>query len=91
LSLPLGVAGHPLNEREIIVTRSKGGDGLYSKWESTFKIMKLDMLNWEFEFESRFQFTGGTGKYSDLKGSGTCRGKRTPIEDPAKCEGEWEY
>jgi hypothetical protein len=49
------------------------------------------MLNWELEFESRFQFTGGTGKYSALKGSGTCRGKRTPIEDPAKCEGEWEY
>ena len=91
LSRPLGVAGHPLNESGIIITRSKDGDCLYSKWDPTFKITKLDMFNWELEFESRFQFIGGTGKYSDLKESGTCRGERTPIEDPAKCEGEWEY
>ena len=85
------VAGHPLNERGIIITLSKDGDFLYSKWESTFKITNRDMLNWEFESESRFQFIGGTGKYSDIQGTGTCRGKRTPREDSAKCEGEWEF
>jgi hypothetical protein len=84
------VAGHPLNERGINITRTKDGDCFYSKWESTLKITKFEMLNWEFESESNFQFIGGTGKYSDIKGSGTCRGKRTPREDSSKCEGEWE-
>ena len=84
-------AGHPLTERGITIARSKDGDCLYFKWESTFKITKFDMLNWEFESKSQVQFIGGTGKYSDLRGSGNCRGKRTPKEDSAKCEGEWEY
>jgi len=85
------VAGHPLNERGIIITRTKDGDCIYAKWESIFKRTKIDMLSVEFESESRVQFIGGTGKFSDIKGSGTCRGKRTPKEDTAKCEGEWEY
>ena len=83
------VAGHPLSERGISITRTKDGDCFYSKWESTLKITNFDMLNWEFESESRFQIIGGTGKYSDIKGSGICRGKRTPREDNSKCEGEW--
>jgi hypothetical protein len=85
------IAGHPLYERGIRITRAKDGDCLYSKWESTFKITKFDMINWEFESESKFQFIGGTGKYNDIKGGGTCRGKRTPREENSKCEGEWEY
>lgn len=85
------VAGHPLNERAIIITRSKDGDCIYAKWESIFKRTKVDMLSVEFESESSFRFIGGTGKFSDIKGSGTCRGKRTPKEDTSKCEGESEY
>ena len=84
------VAGHPMNERGISITRTKDGDCLYTKWESILKITKMDMLNWEFGSELRFEVIGGTGKYSDMKGIGTCRGKRTPREDTSKCEGEWE-
>ncbi|MBP1717448.1 MAG: hypothetical protein H6Q43_886 [Deltaproteobacteria bacterium] len=83
--------GYPPNERGITITRTKEGHCLYSKWESTIKGQKWERANWEAESEIRFQFIGGTGKYSDLRGSGTCRGKRTPKEDRAKCEGEWEY
>jgi len=85
------VAGHPLNERGIIITRSKDGDCIYAKWESIFKRTKVDMLSVEFDSESSFQYIGGTGKFSDIKGNGTCRGKRTPREDTSKCEGEWQY
>ena len=63
------VAGHPLNESAIIITRSKDGDCIYAKWESIFKRTKVDMLSVEFESESSFQFIGGTGKFSDIKGS----------------------
>jgi hypothetical protein len=85
------VVGHPLNERGITVTRTKNGEYLYSKWESTMKLKWQDMANWEGDSEIRFQFLGGTGKYSDLRGGGTCIGKRTPKEDAARCEGELEY
>jgi hypothetical protein len=83
--------GYGTNERGITITRSKDGDCFYSKWESTLRVIKRDIVNWESESESRFQFIGGTGKYSEIKGGGACKGKRTPKEDTAKCEGEWEF
>jgi len=82
---------YTLIERGITVTRSKDGDRFYTRWESILKTSKPDTVNWELESESSFQFIGGNGKYVDIKGGGTCRGKRTPKEDLAKCEGEWEY
>ena len=85
------VIGHPLNERGITVTRTKDGEYLYTKWESTMKLKWRDMANWEGDSEMRFQFIGGTGKNSALRGGGTCIGKRTPKEDTAKCEGELEF
>ena len=83
--------GYGSIERGITITRGKNGDCFYTAWESTFRITKRDLVNWETESESKFQFIGGTGKYNEIKGRGTCRGKRTPKEDTAKCEGEWEY
>jgi hypothetical protein len=82
---------YTLIERGITVTRNKDGDRFYTRWESILKTSKPDNVNWELESESSFQFIGGNGKYVDIKGGGTCRGKRTPKEDTAKCEGEWEY
>jgi len=83
--------GYGSSERGITITRSKDGDCFYTKWESAFRVIKRDIGNVEYESESKFQFIGGTGKYNEIKGGGTCRGKRTPKEDSAKCEGEWEY
>lgn len=82
---------YALIERGITVTQTKDGDRFYTRWESILKTSKPDTVNWELESESSFQFIGGNGKYVDIKGGGTCRGKRTPKEDLAKCEGEWEY
>ena len=83
--------GHGVNEKGITITRSKNGDCFYTTWESAFRVIKRDLVNWESESESKFQFIGGTGKYNQIKGGGTCKGKRTPKEDSAKCEGEWEF
>jgi hypothetical protein len=82
---------YTLIERGITVTQTKDGDRFYTRWESILKTSKPDTVNWELESETSFQFIGGNGKYVDIKGGGTCRGKRTPKEDISKCEGEWEY
>lgn len=91
LSDQLNGLQYTLTENGLTVTRSKDGDYFYSRWESILKTTKQDLANWELDSESSFQFIGGTGKYVGIKGGGTCRGKRTPKEDLAKCEGEWEY
>ena len=82
---------YTLIERGITVTQTKDGDRFYTRWESILKTSKPDTVNWELESELSFQFIGGNGKYVDIKGGGACQGKRTPKEDTAKCEGEWEY
>ena len=83
--------GKSMTERAITITRTKGGDCFYSNRDSAFRYVKTDVLFKEYESESTFQFIGGTGKYEDIKGGGTCRGKVTAKEVTLKCEGEWEY
>jgi hypothetical protein len=83
--------GKSVNERAITITRTKDGDCFYTNRDVAFKVIKRDIAGREYESESTFQFTGGTGKYEDIKGGGTCRGKVTAKEVSSKCEGEWEY
>ena len=73
------------------ITRSKDGDCTYAKWEATWAVTVADFVNWEVGGESKFQIIGGTGKYLDAKGNGTCQFKTTPTSETMKCEGEWEY
>jgi hypothetical protein len=83
--------GHAGTERGFTVTRSKDGDYFYSRYEATFKVDKTKWPKSEIESSSKHQFIGGTGKYSEMKGSYSCQGKKTAKEDTAKCEGEWEF
>jgi hypothetical protein len=73
------------------VTRTKGGDCYYTRWEATWRLTVADFYNWVSESESKFQIFGGTGKYLNAKGSGICRSKATAQGETAKCEGEWEF
>jgi hypothetical protein len=77
--------------RGYTITKSKAGDCFYSKWESTWSVVTLAHADWETNEEVRFQIIGGTGKYSNAKGNGSCQSKGTPKGVNAKCEGEWEY
>ncbi len=73
------------------VTRSKGEDCFYAKYQLTMTVTELKGLHWddETETESKIEIFGGTGKYLDVKGSGIC--KSTGSGTITKCEGEWEY
>jgi len=56
----------------------KNGDTVYVKFEGTHKTMVKDGGAWETPFEGKFEFVGGTGKYKNIKGSSTYKGKATP-------------
>ena len=77
--------------RGYTITKSKDGDCFYSKWESTWGVINLEHANWETNEEVKFQIIGGTGKYTNAKGSGSCQSKGNPKGVNAKCEGEWEF
>jgi hypothetical protein len=83
--------GHVGTERGYTITRSKDGDCFYSRYESTFKVIRKEFPKTETDSLLRHQFIGGTGKYSDIKGGYSCQGKKAEKEDTAKCEGEWEF
>jgi hypothetical protein len=73
------------------LTRSKNGDCYNTRWETTWQLTVAGYINWESEAETKFHIFGGTGKYSDAKGSGSCRSKATAKGETSKCEGEWEF
>jgi hypothetical protein len=84
--------GQPGTERGYTITRTKDGDYFYSRYESTFKVIRKDFPKPEIESSSKHQFIGGTGKYADIKGSYSCQGKTTTDKEVTpKCEGEWEF
>src|SRR5215831_14708739 len=56
------------------ITRS--GDEIYQKWEGSHKTIVRDGA-WESTFQGTFQYVGGTGKFKNIRGSGTYRGTVT--------------
>ncbi len=73
------------------ISKSKEGDCIYSKWDSTWSVTTLAHADWMVNEEVKFQIIGGTGKYSSAKGTGSCQSKRTPKGRNVKCEGELEF
>jgi hypothetical protein len=47
--------------------------------------------SWERTWEGTFKLTGGTGKFKNIKGGGTYRGKATAEGASTEFEGEVEY
>jgi len=46
---------------------------------------------WESNFEGKIQFTGGTGKFKNIKGGGVYKGTMTAKELTGSGEFEVEY
>jgi hypothetical protein len=71
----------------------KNGDTEYGLYEGTFKTTFKEDGSWEATtWEGTFKVSGGTGKFKNIKGSGTYRGKATPAEGAStEFEGEVEY
>ena len=70
----------------------KNGDTDYGTIEQTHKTSFKGDGSWESTtWEGTYKVTGGTGKFKNIKGSGTFRGKATAEESVTEWEGEDEY
>ena len=69
----------------------KNGDIDYGSYEGTQKTSVKEDGSWERTWEGTWKTHGGTGKFKNLKGSGTYRGKATAQEASTEFEGEVEY
>jgi hypothetical protein len=69
----------------------KNGDTDYGSYEGTHKTTVKEDGSWETTWEGTWKTHGGTGKFKNIKGSGTARGKETAQEGFTEWEGEVEY
>jgi hypothetical protein len=69
----------------------KNGDTDYGSYEGTHKTSVKEDGSWETTWEGAWKTHGGTGKFKNIKGSGTGRGKATAQESFTEWEGEVEY
>ena len=78
--------------RGYYVRRHKNGDIDYGPYEGTHKSTFKEDGSWEgATFEGTWKFNGGTGRFKNVKGGGTYRGKATPEGASEDWEGEVEY
>jgi hypothetical protein len=79
--------------RGYYTNRLKNGDTEYGSFEGTFKSTFKEDGSWEMTmWEGIYKVIGGTGKFKNIKGSGTYRGKATAEEGAlTEFEGEVEY
>ena len=69
----------------------KNGETSYGSYEGMHKTTVKDDGSWEATWEGTWKFNGGTGKFKNIKGGGTYRGKATAQESSTEFEGEVEY
>ena len=70
----------------------KNGDIDYGPFEGMHKTTVKEDGSWETTWEGTWKTIGGTGKFKNIKGSGTYRGKATAAEGAStEFEGEEEY
>jgi hypothetical protein len=74
------------------VRHHKNGDIDYGTYEGTVKTtFKEDGSRETTTWEGTYKATGGTGKFKNIKGGGTYRGKATAEGASTEWEGETEY
>ena len=69
----------------------KNGDTDYGPYEGTHKTTVKEDGSSETTWEGTWKTHGGTGKFQNIKGSGTARGKGTAQGSSTDWEGEVEY
>jgi len=78
--------------RGYFIRLHKNGDTDYGTYEGTVKTTFKEDGSWETTtWEGTWKVTGGTGKFKNIKGGGTYRGKATAQEAFTEWEGEVEY
>jgi hypothetical protein len=69
----------------------KNGETTYGSFEGTHKTTVKEDGSLETTWEGTWKVTGGTGKFKNIKGGGTYRGKATAEGASTEWEGEVEY
>ncbi len=69
----------------------KNGDTDYASFEGMTKTTVKEDGSRETTWEGTWKVTGGTGKFKNIKGGGTYRGKATAEGASTEWEGEVEY
>jgi hypothetical protein len=69
----------------------KNGDTDYGTYEGTVKTTVKEDGSSETTWEGTWKSNGGTGKFKNIKGGGTYRGKATAEGASTEFEGEVEY
>lgn len=64
------VTGNSSKGHAIFVETMANGDKIYATYQPTVTLKDGQMQSGS----DKFQFTGGTGKFKGIKGSGTCKG-----------------
>ena len=72
------------------ITNNKSGDKKYIKWEGTHETIVEEGV-WEVNYEGNFTYTGGTGKFENIKGGGGYKGTWTAKGITEEGEYEVEY
>ena len=57
------------------------GSQTFGKYEGSQKTVSSADGSWTATWEGTYKYTGGTGKYKNIKGSGTYKGKATSAGD----------
>ena len=77
-------------QRGYYVRFHKNGDTEYGTYEGTHKTTVKEDGSWEMStWEGTYKIIGGTGKFKNIKGSGTYRGKATAEGASTEFEGEY--
>lgn len=63
------------------------GSQTYGTFQSTSKTITLPDGSWQASFEGTYRYTGGSGKYKNIKGSGTFKGKSSSQDPVDRSEG----
>jgi hypothetical protein len=69
----------------------KNGDITYGSYEGMHKTTVKEDGSSETTWEGTYKITGGTGKFKNIQGGGTYRGKVTAEGPSTEFEGEVEY
>ena len=88
---PVGYAVTPDGSLGYFRRLFKNGDTDYGTYEGTHKTTVKEDGSWETTWEGTWKVTGGTGKFKNIKGGGTYRGKATAEGASTEFEGEVEY
>ena len=58
----------------------QGGEQTYGTFEGRHKTVAKDDGSWASTWEGTYRYVGGTGKYKNIKGAGTYKGRASPKE-----------